>query len=219
MSSSKEIKNYLNTNRRDFSNQPFSDEMALDNPIKQYEKWFDEALKSNILDPYAACLSTVDNLGRPSSRILYIRDIIPNGFVFYTNYNSNKGSHLNDNKHACLNVFWAELDRQIRIQGIINKVEEGISDKYFNSRPRASQIGAWASDQSKKIKDRLELESKIKYYEQKFENKNVSRPSHWGGYCLSPTLLEFWQGRSSRLHDRIVYTKNNNKWSKSRLSP
>ena len=219
MSSSKEIKNYLNTNRRDFSNQPFSDEMALDNPIKQYEKWFDEALKSNILDPYAACLSTVDNLGRPSSRILYIRDIIPNGFVFYTNYNSNKGSHLNDNKHACLNVFWAELERQIRIQGIINKVEEGISDKYFNSRPRASQIGAWASNQSKKIKDRLELESKIKYYEQKFENKNVSRPSHWGGYCLSPTLLEFWQGRSSRLHDRIVYTKNNNKWSKSRLSP
>ena len=94
-----------------------------------------------------------------------------------------------------------------------------ISDKYFNSRPRASQIGAWASNQSKKIKDRSELESKIKYYEQQFENKNVSRPPHWGGYCLSPTLLEFWQGRSSRLHDRIVYTKNNNKWSKSRLSP
>ena len=193
--------------------------MALDNPIKQYEKWFDEALKSNILDPYAACLSTVDNLGRPSSRILYIRDIIPNGFVFYTNYNSNKGSDLNDNKHACLNVFWAELERQIRIQGIITKLEEGISDKYFKSRPRASQIGAWASNQSQKIKDRSELESKIKYYEQQFENKNVSRPPHWGGYCLSPTLLEFWQGRSSRLHDRIVYTKDNNKWSKSRLSP
>ena len=217
--SSKEIKNYINTDRRDFSDQPFSDEMALDNPIKQYEKWFDEALKSNILDPYAACLSTVDNLGRPSSRILYIRDIIPNGFVFYTNYNSNKGSDLNNNKHACLNVFWAELERQIRIQGIITKLEEGISDKYFKSRPRASQIGAWASNQSQKIKDRLELESKIKYYEQQFDNKNVSRPPHWGGYCLTPTLLEFWQGRSSRLHDRIVYTKDNNKWSKSRLSP
>ena len=217
--SSKEIKNYINTDRRDFSDQPFSDEMALDNPIKQYEKWFDEALKSNILDPYAACLSTVDNLGRPSSRILYIRDIIPNGFVFYTNYNSNKGSDLNNNKHACLNVFWAELERQIRIQGIITKLEEGISDKYFKSRPRASQIGAWASDQSQEIRDRSELESKIKYYEQQFENKNVSRPPHWGGYCLTPTLLEFWQGRSSRLHDRIVYTKDNNKWSKSRLSP
>ena len=217
--SSKEIKNYINTDRRDFSDQPFSDEMALDNPIKQYEKWFDEALKSNILDPYAACLSTVDNLGRPSSRILYIRDIISNGFVFYTNYNSNKGSDLNNNKHACLNVFWAELERQIRIQGIITKLEEGISDKYFKSRPRASQIGAWASNQSQKIKDRLELESKIKYYEQQFDNKNVSRPPHWGGYCLTPTLLEFWQGRSSRLHDRIVYTKDNNKWSKSRLSP
>tara|TARA_Y100000992_G_scaffold143294_1_gene95133 strand:+ start:17401 stop:18057 length:657 start_codon:yes stop_codon:yes gene_type:complete len=216
---SKEIKNYINTNRRDFTNQPFSEEMALDNPIKQYEKWFDEALKSNILDPYAACLSTVDNLGRPSSRILYIRDISPKGFVFYTNYNSSKGSDLNLNKYASLNVFWGELERQIRIQGIISKVDDSVSDKYFNSRPRASQIGAWASNQSQKIKDRSELESKIKFYEQQFENKNVSRPPHWGGYCLSPISLEFWQGRSSRLHDRIVYTKDDNQWTKIRLSP
>ena len=217
--SSKEIKNYINTNRRDFANQPFSEEMAFDNPIKQYEKWFEEAINSNILDPYAACLSTVDNLGRPSSRILYIRDIISEGFIFYTNFNSNKGSDLSNNKHASLNVFWGELERQIRIQGIITKVDDVISDKYFSSRPRASQIGAWASNQSQKIKDRSELESKIKYYEKQFQKKNVTRPPHWGGYCLSPTLLEFWQGRSSRLHDRIVYRKDNNQWSKSRLSP
>ena len=217
--SSEKIKNYINTNRRDFSNQPFSKEMALDNPIKQYEKWFDEALKSNILDPYTACLSTVDESGKPSSRILYIRDIIPDGFIFYTNYNSSKGSDINHNEYASLNVFWGELERQIRIQGIINKVDDSISNKYFSSRPRASQIGAWASKQSQKIKNRFELESNIKYYEQKFKNKDVSRPPHWGGYCLTPTLLEFWQGRSSRLHDRIVYTKDNNQWSKSRLSP
>ena len=217
--SSKEIKNYLNTNRRDFANQPFSEEMTLENPIKQYEKWFNEALKSNILDPYAACLSTVDKLGRPTSRILYIRDIVSDGFVFYTNYNSNKGSDISINNYASLNIFWGELERQIRIQGTISKVKGSVSDKYFNSRPRSSQIGAWASSQSQKIKDRSELESKIKFYERKFENKNVSRPPHWGGYCLLPTLLEFWQGRSSRLHDRIVYTKDNNQWSKSRLSP
>jgi pyridoxamine 5'-phosphate oxidase len=193
--------------------------MTLENPIKQYEKWFNEALKSNILDPYAACLSTVDKLGRPTSRILYIRDIVSDGFVFYTNYNSNKGSDISINNYASLNIFWGELERQIRIQGTISKVKGSVSDKYFNSRPRSSQIGAWASSQSQKIKDRSELESKIKFYERKFENKNVSRPPHWGGYCLLPTLLEFWQGRSSRLHDRIVYTKDNNQWSKSRLSP
>ena len=118
-----------------------------------------------------------------------------------------------------MNVFWGELERQIRIQGIISKVDDSVSDKYFNSRPRASQIGARASNQSQKIKDRSELESKIKFYEQQFENKNVSRPPHWGGYCLTPISLEFWQGRSSRLHDRIVYTKDDNQWTKIRLSP
>ncbi len=217
--SSKKIKEYINSNRRDFSNKPFNKEMAHDDPIKQYERWFEEALESKILDPYAACLSTVDFEGRPSSRILYIRDISKNGFIFYTNFNSKKGNDLNKNKYGSLNVFWPDLERQIRIQGVIEKVNNSTSDKYFNARPRSSQIGAWASNQSENLHNRAELEAKIEFFKKKFKNIEVPRPPHWGGYCLVPFLMEFWQGRPSRLHDRIVYKKESNKWIKSRLSP
>jgi len=217
--STKKIKEYINSDRRDFSNQPFNIDMAHQNPFVQYQKWFEQAVENKILDPYAACLSTVDSSGKPSSRILYIRDLVKDGFIFYTNFNSNKGSDIETNNCASLNVFWGVLERQIRIQGVITKVAKSTSDKYFNSRPRASQIGAWSSDQSKEINNRKELEDKVSFFEKKFENKIVPRPPHWGGYCLKPTLIEFWQGRSSRLHDRIVYTKENNKWHKSRLSP
>ena len=131
MVSRKKIKEYINSNRRDFSNKPFNKEMAHDDPIKQYERWFEEAVESEILDPYAACLSTVDFEGKPSSRILYIRDFSNNGFIFYTNFNSKKGNDLNKNKYGSLNVFWPDLERQIRIQGEIEKVNKSISDKYF----------------------------------------------------------------------------------------
>lgn len=217
--SRKKIKEYINSNRRDFSNKPFNKEMAHDDPIKQYERWFEEAVESEILDPYAACLSTVDFEGKPSSRILYIRDFSNNGFIFYTNFNSKKGNDLNKNKYGSLNVFWPDLERQIRIQGEIEKVNKSISDKYFNARPRSSQIGAWASNQSENLHNRAELEAKIEFFKEKFKNIEVPRPPHWGGYCLVPFLMEFWQGRPSRLHDRIVYNKESNKWIKSRLSP
>ena len=219
MVSRKKIKEYINSNRRDFSNKPFNKEMAHDDPIKQYERWFEEAVESEILDPYAACLSTVDFEGKPSSRILYIRDFSNNGFIFYTNFNSKKGNDLNKNKYGSLNVFWPDLERQIRIQGEIEKVNKSISDKYFNARPRSSQIGAWASNQSENLHNRAELEAKIEFFKEKFKNIEVPRPPHWGGYCLVPFLMEFWQGRPSRLHDRIVYNKENNQWIKSRLSP
>ena len=215
----KKVKNYINTNRRDFADQPFTEKMSADNPVDQYGIWFEEAIKSEILDPYAACLSTVNSNNEPSSRILYIRDFNSNGFVFYTNYDSKKGLDLLENKYAALNVFWGELERQIRIQGKIIKVDDPTSDKYFNARPRASKIGAWASNQSQIIKDRNELEDKIKFYEEKFHSQDVPRPDNWGGYCLNPKKIEFWQGRPSRLHDRIVYIKVNNQWAKSRLSP
>ena len=215
----KKVKNYINSNRRDFADQPFTEKMSADNPIDQYGVWFEEAIESEILDPYAACLSTVNNNREPSSRILYIRDFNSNGFVFYTNYDSKKGSELIENNYGALNVFWGELERQIRIQGKINKVNDSTSDKYFNARPRASKIGAWASNQSQIIKNRNELEDKIKFYEQKFKAQDVPRPNNWGGYCLNPSKIEFWQGRPSRLHDRIVYIKENNQWAKSRLSP
>ena len=175
----KKVKNYINTNRRDFADQPFTEKMSAENPIDQYGAWFEEAIKSEILDPYAACLSTVNSNNEPSSRILYIRDFNSNGFVFYTNYDSKKGSDLLENNYAALNVFWGELERQIRIQGKISKVDDSISDKYFNARPRASKIGAWASNQSQIIKDRTELEDKIKFYEEKFKSQEVPRPDNW----------------------------------------
>ncbi len=215
----KDVKNYLNTKRRDFANRPFLEEMAENDPFKQYAIWFDEAVSSEILDPYAACLSTVDQHGQPSSRMVYIRDVIENGFVFYTNYLSSKGEDLLSNKKGAFNIFWGDLERQIRIQGIIEKVDNSISDKYFEARPRASKIGAWASAQSQQIQNREELEDRIKLYENKFLNKTIPRPPHWGGYCLNPNKMEFWQGRPSRLHDRILYEKVASSWKKSRLSP
>lgn len=213
------IKNYVNTIRRDFANKPLEDNMVKDNPMDQYAVWFEEAISSNILDPYAACLSTANLEGQPSSRMVYIRDIIDDGFVFYTNYNSAKGSDLLVNKKAAFNIFWGELERQIIIQGTVVKVDEKISDSYFNARPRKSKIGAWASSQSQLLSSRNELENKYIAFEEKFKGIEVQRPPHWGGYSLQPVKIEFWQGRPSRLHDRICYKKENGLWGKKRLSP
>ena len=168
--------------------------MAESNPYKQYAIWFEEAVSSQILDPYAACLSTATKDGIVSSRMLYIRGVNDDGFIFYTNYNSNKGQEIDQNKNGALNVFWGELERQIRIEGKIEKVSSDTSDQYFNARPRTSQLGAWASNQSKILKDRAELTDRLTYYEQKFSNMPVPRPPHWGGFCLIPMKIEFWQG-------------------------
>ena len=213
------VKNYINTIRRDFANKPLEDNMVKDDPMDQYAVWFQEAISSDILDPYAACLSTVDSSGQPSSRMVYIRDIINEGFVFYTNYNSAKGVDLLNNSKAAFNIFWGELERQIRIQGIVVKVDKKISDDYFNARPRKSKIGAWASSQSQIISSRYDLENMYSSLEEKFKEVEVPRPSHWGGYCLKADRIEFWQGRPSRLHDRICYKKENGIWGKNRLSP
>jgi pyridoxamine 5'-phosphate oxidase len=215
----KEVKNYLNTKRRDFANRPFTENMAADDPFKQYALWFDEAVSSQLLDPYAACLSTSEKGGQPSSRMVYIRDVINEGFVFYTNYSSLKAGELSANPLGAFNIFWGELERQIRIQGSICKVDNKISDQYFEARPRASKIGAWASAQSEVLANREELEGKINFYTSKFKDDSIPRPPHWGGYCLKPDKIEFWQGRPSRLHDRILYTKQGESWIKSRLSP
>ena len=213
------VKNYINTIRRDFANKPLEDNMVKDDPMDQYAVWFQEAISSDILDPYAACLSTVDSSGQPSSRMVYIRDIINEGFVFYTNYNSAKGVDLLNNSKAAFNIFWGELERQIRIQGVVVKVDKKISDDYFNARPRKSKIGAWASSQSQIISSRNDLEKMYSSLEEKFKEVEVPRPSHWGGYCLKADRIEFWQGRPSRLHDRICYKKENGIWGKNRLSP
>ena len=215
----KEVRDYLNTKRRDFSSKSLDDESVKDDPFEQYAVWFKEAMEAEVPDPYAACLSTVNSHNEPSSRMIYIRDILENGFVFYTNYESDKAKDMDQNSAAALNIFWIELERQIRITGNIYKVEDELSDSYFKNRPRESQIGAWASAQSDKIESREVLLNKIKEIEDKFNGKEVTRPPFWGGYQLISEKIEFWQGRPSRLHDRILYTKENNSWRKNRLSP
>lgn len=214
-----EIKNYMNQVRRDFAERPLTEGSVDNNPFKQYAVWFEEAVNSKILDPYAMCLSTVGLNGQPSSRIVYMRDILDDGFVFYTNYLSQKGKELLSTPKAALNLHWAELERQIRIEGDVVKVSEDISDKYFASRPKKSQIGAWASLQSDVLSTREELEKRVLNYTELYKDIEVKRPEHWGGYVLKPRKIEFWQGRASRLHDRIVYLKEGAEWKLERLSP
>ena len=214
-----EIKNYMNQVRRDFAERPLTEGSVDNNPFKQYAVWFEEAVNSKILDPYAMCLSTVGVNGQPSSRIVYMRDILDDGFVFYTNYLSQKGKELLSTPKAALNLHWAELERQIRIEGDVVKVSEDISDKYFAGRPKKSQIGAWASAQSDVLTTREELEQHVLKYTERFKDIEVNRPEHWGGYVLKPRKIEFWQGRASRLHDRIVYVKEGAEWKIERLSP
>ena len=214
-----ETRSYMNQVRREFSDRPLTEESVDDSPFKQYAVWFKEAVNSEILDPFAMCLSTVGLNGQPSSRIVYMRDILDDGFVFYTNYLSQKGKELLATPKAALNLHWGELDRQIRIEGDVVKVSDEVSDKYFASRPKESQIGAWASAQSDVLTTREELEQHVLKYRERFKDIEVERPEHWGGYILRPTKIEFWQGRASRLHDRIVYTKEGVEWKLERLSP
>lgn len=188
-------------------------------PIEQFQEWFDEAVASQLLEPNAFLLSTVSNENKPSTRVLLLKGL-DNGFTFYTNYLSRKGTELAENPNACITFFWAELERQVRIEGLIEKVSDEDSDTYFHSRPRGSQIGAWVSNQSMVIEHREILEEREKHLIKKFGDQPIPRPPHWGGYRLVPNYIEFWQGRPSRLHDRIAYTLlANGEWKIDRLSP
>lgn len=189
-------------------------------PIRQFETWFEEAQKSEVPEPNAMTLSTASPDGRPSARIVLIKEVNDKGFVFFTNYESRKGQDIEANPFGALTFFWQPLERQVRIEGRLEKVNPAVSDAYFASRPRASQLGAWASPQSQEIQSRGILEIKEKNYEEKFAGQEIPRPEHWGGYILLPDYAEFWQGRSSRLHDRIVYElQQNNTWNRKRIAP
>lgn len=214
-----DLRNYLNQIRRDFADKPLEEQSVNDNPFLQFSVWFEEAVNAQILDPYAMLISTVDEIGLPHSRVVYLRSISDEGMVFYTNYNSQKGKNISASNKIAITFFWVELERQIRIEGTVKKVSEELSDKYFAARPRESQLGAWASNQSETIKNRAELEENLKHFTEKFKGVDVPRPPHWGGYIVEPTKFEFWQGRPSRLHDRLIYTKNNNEWVISRIAP
>jgi pyridoxamine 5'-phosphate oxidase len=188
------------------------------NPFEQFHIWLQEAINSEALEVNAMTLSTLGLDGFPNGRIVLLKDI-DSGFVFFTNYESEKGKELENSPKASLTFFWPELDRQVRVNGLVEKVSNEESDDYFFSRPLGSQIGAWASPQSKKIPSRELLEEMKLDVEKEFSNKPIQRPPHWGGFRLIPNKIEFWQGRPSRLHDRLIFESNEGSWEISRLAP
>jgi pyridoxamine 5'-phosphate oxidase len=195
------------------------DETDVDaDPFKQFHAWLGQALQAQVPEPTAMTLATVDDEGSPSARIMLLKALDARGFVFYTNYESRKGHELDARPLAALTFFWKELERQVRIEGAVEKVSEAESDEYFASRPLGSRIGAWASTQSATIASRPWLEARVKAAEAQYGD-NPPRPPHWGGYRVVPDWLEFWQGRQSRLHDRIAYTREAGGWKITRLSP
>lgn len=212
-------KDYIKSSRMHYSKDELIESVISKNPFEEFGTWFQMAIDEQNLEPHAMSLATVGADGFPSTRIVLLRDYDENGFTFFTNYLSHKGNEIAQNPKVTLNFFWPQLQKQIRITGFASKVDEAVSDEYFQSRPRESQIGAWASYQSKVIENREVLEENVKKLEEDFKGKEVPRPQHWGGYLVQPILFEFWQGRPSRLHDRILYRLENKAWKIERLSP
>ena len=206
--------------RKEYSKSSLDIKDVLTDPVKQFEKWFEEARKAEVLEANAMNLATVNEQGRPTSRIVLLKGIEAQHFLFYTNYQSLKGRELEKNPACALTFFWPELERQVRIEGTAERVDSKESELYFQSRPRASQIGAWASPQSAVIENRALLEDRVIKLEKKFEGIAVlPKPNQWGGYKILPLMIEFWQGRPSRLHDRIQFMKVDGKWKIFRLAP
>jgi pyridoxamine 5'-phosphate oxidase len=206
--------------RRDYSLKTLLETEVADNPFLQFGDWWQQAIESEIDEVNAMTLATASLEGVPSARIVLLKAYDEKGFVFFTNYESAKGQELAENPKASLLFFWKELERQVRITGLVEKVSAAENDEYFLSRPTGSQIGAWASPQSHVIENRSWLENRVKELDEKFKTEPLTRPPHWGGYRVKPVIIEFWQGRSSRLHDRIQYTlQDNGGWKIERLAP
>ncbi|MDQ0105584.1 pyridoxamine 5'-phosphate oxidase [Chitinophaga terrae (ex Kim and Jung 2007)] len=206
--------------RKDYIQASLNEEDVAPSPFSQFDKWWKDAEKSEIDEMNAMTLTTSTVDGRPSARIVLLKSYDEEGFMFFTNYESRKGQELAENPHVCLLFFWKELERQVRIEGTVSKASAVESDQYYNSRPLGNRIGAIASPQSKVIPDRRFLEQQVERVTNEFKDKEPVRPEYWGGYIVRPTLIEFWQGRSSRLHDRIVYTITpEGNWTIARLAP
>ncbi|MEB3233229.1 MAG: pyridoxamine 5'-phosphate oxidase [Leptolyngbyaceae bacterium] len=206
--------------RKDYRAATLDRADVCDHPIDQFQQWWQDVLAADIAEPNGMTLATVGEDGRPSARIVLLKDFDPQGFCFFTNYTSRKGQELLHNPHAALVFWWEPLERQVRIEGTVAPMSAAESDEYFNSRPKGSRIGAWASPQSQVIGDRLLLETNQTRLEAQYANTDeIPRPPHWGGFRLSPIRIEFWQGRSSRLHDRLCYNKTESGWEIVRLAP
>ena len=205
--------------RQDYQLQSLMETDVTSNPLEQFNKWWSDAVKSKLEEVNAMTLATASTDAIPSARIVLLKGITEKGFVFFTNYESHKGKELAENPNACLVFFWKELERQVRITGTVEKVAAAESDEYFNSRPEGSRIGAWASPQSNVIASREIIEDNTEKYKQQFAGGNITRPPHWGGYIVKPSVMEFWQGRPNRLHDRIQYQLKDGSWNIERLAP
>jgi pyridoxamine 5'-phosphate oxidase len=206
--------------RQDYKLASLSEHEVEKDPMAQFERWWAEALNSEITEVNAMTLATASSDGVPSARIVLLKGFDKDGFIFFTNYNSYKGKDLDDNPRACLVFFWKELERQVRITGIVKKLDDKANDEYYFSRPEGSQLGAIASPQSQVIENREWLEKRVAEVTSEFSDKKIVRPEHWGGYIVQPVSVEFWQGRSSRLHDRIQYSlMESGEWMVQRLAP
>ena len=210
----------LHDYRKSYEKGSLTEDTVLENPLEQFAAWFLDAEKTpNVEEPNAMTLSTVDAQGVPKARVVLLKEFTQEGFVFYTNYTSGKAQAIAQNNKVCVSFFWPSLERQIIITGMAVKISEEKSIAYFNKRPRESQLGAMVSDQSTSIDSREALEEKLLELEKKYDTSPIVKPPHWGGYLIQPTSYEFWQGRSSRLHDRIKYVKINKSWNIGRLQP
>lgn len=204
--------------RTDYGKQELNRKDLPDNPITLFERWLAEAMDTIAKDANAFTLSTVDAKGAPSARVVLLKEVRSEGFTFFSNYKSQKGQEMEANKQVSMNFFWPEIERQVRVQGVVEKVSEAESDAYFKARPYKSQVGAWASEQSTAINNRAEIVKRFALLAAKYLTA-VPRPPHWGGYLIKPTTIEFWQGRSSRLHDRFSFTLTDGEWTVKRLAP
>ena len=214
---SKDLSNY----RKSYEKQELLESNCPENPLELFQKWFLNAdLSDTVEETNAVSLSTIGKDGYPKSRIVLLKKYTQKGFIFYTNYNSEKGKAIQENNQVCLSFFWPGLEQQIIIKGNVEKLQENLSDGYFKSRPTGSQLGAWASNQSKVIESREILEKNLQKFQKKFEGKEITRPPHWGGFVVKPISIEFWQGRPNRMHDRILYRlKEDLSWEIERLEP
>jgi pyridoxamine 5'-phosphate oxidase len=213
------LKDHIQKLREDFTKGSLSEADVHKEPDKLFELWLNHALEAEVPEIQAMTLATVSPAGKPSSRVVYLREFGNDEFIFYGNYNSRKAKHIEKNPNVALNFFWPDLERQIRIEGIAKKVEASISDNYFDQRPYESKLGAWASAQSSELNSREELEKKVEEFRKNYSEDDIKRPDFWGGWIVKASYYEFWQGRKSRLHDRIVYVLEDSLWKIKRLSP
>lgn len=205
--------------RKDYKQFSLDEKDVAADPIAQFEKWWQQATHSDIAEPNAMTLASASKDGKPSARIVLLKSFDVEGFVFFTNYESRKGQEMAENPYVTLLFFWQELERQVRIEGVVSKASAAVSDGYYNSRPLGSRIGAIASPQSRVLADRKLLEEQVQILAEKYVLETPQRPAYWGGYVVKPTAVEFWQGRSNRLHDRILYTQEGENWNVARLAP